>query len=142
MKSRICSSLCRTVQPPPEFPFFFPPLLFFFFFRPCFRASLTPATAVIAIAPIAPRAVRRERQSAIRRNAVSNDSGDMPTPTLASGHTLSVVAAVTGRWRGTTEVYPFTVGSRSELHDHRQNHGSLLGLSEQRSGGDPFGLGD
>jgi hypothetical protein len=86
MKLRISCSLCRTVQLP-VFPDFFPPLRFFFLVRSRFLASPTLATAVIAMTAMEPRAARRERQRASLREAVSNDSGGMPTPSLAGGRT-------------------------------------------------------
>jgi hypothetical protein len=86
MKLRISCSLWRTLQLP-VLPVFFLSLLFFFLVRSRFLASLTLVTAVIAMAPIVPRAARRERKRASLRNAVSNDSGDMPTPSLAGGRT-------------------------------------------------------
>ena len=97
MKLRISCSLWRTVQFP-VFPDFLPFLRFFFLVRSRFLASPTLATAVMAMAAMEPRAARRERHGASFRKAVSIDSGDMPTPSLAGGRTPGERSpAVTGR---------------------------------------------
>jgi hypothetical protein len=58
-----------------------------FFFRSRFLASLSLATAVITMAAMEPRAVRRERQMVSLREAVSIDAADMPALSLACGRT-------------------------------------------------------